>query len=105
MPQRRRREFWKGALDHEKQAAFQVLYHVLVRVCQLLAPVMPFITEHVYQSLVPAQRRSPWSCGAGLRPATGSRERLTSRRRTSRSRSFALPFDPSLRMKSEQPLQ
>jgi isoleucyl-tRNA synthetase len=51
---RRRREFWKGALDHEKQAAFQVLYHVLVRVCQLLAPVMPFITEHVYQNLVRA---------------------------------------------------
>jgi isoleucyl-tRNA synthetase len=51
---RRRREFWKGTLDQEKQAAFQVLYHVLVRVCQLLAPVMPFITEHVYQNLVRA---------------------------------------------------
>jgi isoleucyl-tRNA synthetase len=49
---RRRREFWKGTLDSQKQAAFQVLYHVLVRVCQLLAPVMPFITEHVYQNLV-----------------------------------------------------
>jgi isoleucyl-tRNA synthetase len=49
---RRRREFWKGALDQDKQAAFQVLYHVLVRVCQLLAPVMPFVTEHVYQNLV-----------------------------------------------------
>jgi isoleucyl-tRNA synthetase len=49
---RRRREFWKGTLDPEKQAAFQVLYHVLVRVCQLLAPVMPFVTEHVYQNLV-----------------------------------------------------
>jgi isoleucyl-tRNA synthetase len=51
---RRRRELWKGALDLEKQAAFQVLYHVLVRVCQLLAPVMPFVTEHVYRNLVPA---------------------------------------------------
>jgi isoleucyl-tRNA synthetase len=51
---RRRREFWKGILDPEKQAAFQVLYHVLVRVCQLLAPVMPFVTEHVYQNLVRA---------------------------------------------------
>jgi isoleucyl-tRNA synthetase len=49
---RRRREFWKGTLDEEKLAAFQVLYHVLVRVCQLLAPVMPFVTEHVYQNLV-----------------------------------------------------
>ncbi len=51
---RRRREFWKGVLDREKEAAFQVLHHVLVRVCQLLAPVMPFITEHVYQNLVRA---------------------------------------------------
>jgi isoleucyl-tRNA synthetase len=51
---RRRREFWKGALDQDKEAAFQVLYHVLVRVCQLLAPVMPFVTEHVYQNLVRA---------------------------------------------------
>jgi len=51
---RRRREFWKGTLDHEKQVAFQVLYHVLVRVCQLLAPVMPCITDHVYRNLVPA---------------------------------------------------
>jgi isoleucyl-tRNA synthetase len=49
---RRRREFWKGALDHEKEAAYQVVYHVLVRVCQLVAPVMPFMSEHVYQNLV-----------------------------------------------------
>ena len=49
---RRRRELWKGALDGQKQAAYQVLYHVLVRVCQLLAPVMPFVTESVYQNLV-----------------------------------------------------
>jgi isoleucyl-tRNA synthetase len=49
---RRRRELWKGALDQEKAAAYQVLYHVLVRVCQMLAPVMPFMTEHVYQNLV-----------------------------------------------------
>ena len=49
---RRRRDFWKGTLDDEKRAAYQTLYHVLVRVCQLFAPVMPFLTEHVYRSLV-----------------------------------------------------
>ena len=49
---RRRREFWKGTLDDDKRAAYQALYHVLVRVCQLLAPVMPFLTEHMYQNLV-----------------------------------------------------
>ena len=49
---RRRRDFWKGTLDDDKRAAYQTLYHVLVRVCQLFAPVMPFLTEHVYRSLV-----------------------------------------------------
>ncbi|HEV8439134.1 MAG TPA: isoleucine--tRNA ligase [Methylomirabilota bacterium] len=49
---RRRRELWKGTLDDEKRAAYQTLYHVLVRVCQLLAPVMPFLVEHVYRNLV-----------------------------------------------------
>jgi isoleucyl-tRNA synthetase len=51
---RRRRQFWKAELDHDKQAAYQGLYHVLVRVGQLLAPVMPFMAEHLYRSLVPA---------------------------------------------------
>ncbi|MGH7318124.1 MAG: class I tRNA ligase family protein, partial [Candidatus Rokuibacteriota bacterium] len=51
---RRRREFWKASLDEDKQAAYQTLYHVLVRVCQLLAPVMPFVTESVYRNLVAA---------------------------------------------------
>ena len=51
---RRRRALWKGTLDEDKHAAFQTLYHVLVRVCQLLAPVMPFMTEEVYRNLVPA---------------------------------------------------
>ena len=49
---RRRREFWKGALDEGKRDAYQALYHVLVRVCQLLAPVMPFLADHVYGNLV-----------------------------------------------------
>ncbi len=49
---RRRRDFWKGTLDDEKRAAYQTLYHVLVRVCQLFAPVMPFLAEHVYRNLV-----------------------------------------------------
>src|SRR5262249_45625776 len=49
---RRRREFWKGQLDDDKRAAYQTLHHVLVRTCQLLAPVMPFLTDHVYRNIV-----------------------------------------------------
>ena len=54
---RRRRQFWKGAMTDEKQAAYATLLHVLVRVVQLLAPVTPFVAEHVYGNLV--ARRSP----------------------------------------------
>jgi isoleucyl-tRNA synthetase len=51
---RRRRLFWKGEMDATKHEAYRTLHHVLVRVCQLLAPVTPFVTEHMYRTLVSA---------------------------------------------------
>jgi isoleucyl-tRNA synthetase len=51
---RRRRLFWKGEMDATKREAYGTLHHVLVRVCQLLAPVTPFVTEHMYRTLVSA---------------------------------------------------
>jgi isoleucyl-tRNA synthetase len=49
---RRRRQFWKGALDDGKRLAYETLGHALVRVAQLLAPVVPFLADHVYGLLV-----------------------------------------------------
>ncbi len=49
---RRRRQFWKSEMSEGKAVAYQTLFHVLVRTCQLLAPVMPFLAEHIYQGLV-----------------------------------------------------
>ncbi|MBM3783128.1 MAG: class I tRNA ligase family protein [Acidobacteria bacterium] len=46
---RSRRRFWENDND-----AFATLYHVLLTVCQLMAPVLPFLTEHMYQNLVRA---------------------------------------------------
>lgn len=44
---RSRARFWDGTdLD-----AFNTLYTVLVKVSQMMAPLMPFMTEYVYQSL------------------------------------------------------
>jgi isoleucyl-tRNA synthetase len=54
---RRRRQFWKGEQTAEKVAAYQTLRHVLVRVCQLLAPVTPFVADEIYGNL--AGRRFP----------------------------------------------
>lgn len=51
---RNRRRFWrsKDASDTDKTAAYETLYEVLVRLSQLLAPCMPFLTERMYQNLV-----------------------------------------------------
>jgi len=54
---RSRRRFWRargesGEADSDKLAAFATLYEVLTTFIEVLAPVLPFITEHLYQDLV-----------------------------------------------------
>ncbi|NOX59690.1 MAG: class I tRNA ligase family protein [Planctomycetes bacterium] len=54
---RNRRRFWRGAVagDTDKLAAYQTLYDVLVTLNKLMAPVLPFVTEEIYQNLVARQ--------------------------------------------------
>ncbi len=54
---RSRRRFWRargesGEGDADKLAAFATLYEVLTTFIAVLAPVLPFVTEHLYQDLV-----------------------------------------------------
>ncbi len=49
---RSRRRFWKSEHDSDKNTAYATLYHVLVKLGRLLAPVLPFVTEVMYQNLV-----------------------------------------------------
>lgn len=49
---RSRRRFWKSESDTDKLAAYTTLYQVLETLCRLIAPVLPFLTEEVYQNLV-----------------------------------------------------
>ncbi len=49
---RSRRRFWKSADDADKAAAYATLYEVLVTFARTLAPVLPFVTEAMYQNLV-----------------------------------------------------
>ncbi|NND02331.1 MAG: isoleucine--tRNA ligase, partial [Acidimicrobiia bacterium] len=52
---RSRRRFWAqrgGADESDKIAAFATLYEVLITFSKVAAPVLPFITEEIYQSLV-----------------------------------------------------
>jgi isoleucyl-tRNA synthetase len=49
---RSRRRFWKSEGDADKQAAYATLYEVLVNLAKILAPVLPFMSEALYQNLV-----------------------------------------------------
>jgi len=48
---RNRRRFWKSESDSDKKDAYDTLYTVLVTVCRLAAPLLPFTTEHIYKNL------------------------------------------------------
>jgi isoleucyl-tRNA synthetase len=49
---RSRRRFWKSRNDDDKLAAYQTLWECLTTTAKLLAPVIPFSTEKMYQELV-----------------------------------------------------
>ncbi|MCC7263779.1 MAG: isoleucine--tRNA ligase [Candidatus Latescibacteria bacterium] len=49
---RSRRRFWKSADDQDKASAYATLYQVLVEFTKTLAPVLPFVSEAIYQNLV-----------------------------------------------------
>ncbi|MBI2806228.1 MAG: isoleucine--tRNA ligase [Planctomycetes bacterium] len=55
---RNRRRFWKADKGADKQAAYQTLYTVLTTLVKLCAPVIPFMTESMYQNLKPQDERS-----------------------------------------------
>jgi isoleucyl-tRNA synthetase len=56
---RSRRRFWDG-----EEAALRTLWYALVQSLRVLAPVMPFLTEHLWRNLVPDGPESvhlaPW---------------------------------------------
>lgn len=47
-----RRRFWRSGLDADTAAAFETLFEVLDTVLRLLAPMLPLITEEMYQNMV-----------------------------------------------------
>ncbi len=55
---RSRRRFWRTRSedDSDKLAAFATLYEVLVTFSKVIAPVLPFVTEELYQRLVVEHR-------------------------------------------------
>ncbi|WP_282926350.1 isoleucine--tRNA ligase [Helcococcus kunzii] len=49
---RNRRRFWKSEINDDKKSVYNTTYEVLVGITKLLAPMIPFTTEEMYQKLV-----------------------------------------------------
>lgn len=52
---RSRRRFWRSEQDADKKLAYATLYHVLVKLARILAPLTPFVAEETYQNLIASQ--------------------------------------------------
>lgn len=48
---RNRRRFWKSEQGADKSAAYETLYTVLMTLTKLIAPIVPFLAETMYQNL------------------------------------------------------
>ena len=48
---RSRKRFWKSENDGDKMQAYETLYTVLTTLTKVIAPFMPFISEHMYKNL------------------------------------------------------
>ncbi len=49
---RSRERFWAKGMEQDKINAYMTLYTALVTVCKVAAPMIPFMTEDIYQNLV-----------------------------------------------------
>ena len=49
---RSRERFWAKGMEHDKINAYMTLYTALVTVAKAAAPMIPFMTEDIYQNLV-----------------------------------------------------
>ncbi|MCL1953318.1 MAG: isoleucine--tRNA ligase, partial [Firmicutes bacterium] len=47
-----RERFWGSNWDIDKQNAYMTLYFILVDLCKIAAPFVPFVTESIYQNIV-----------------------------------------------------
>ncbi len=49
---RSRERFWAKGMEKDKIDAYMTLYTALVTICKAAAPMIPFMTEEIYQNLV-----------------------------------------------------
>ena len=58
---RNRRRFWRSENDKDKMTAYATLYHVILTYIKILSPVIPFVTEKIYENLTSMDKEAPKS--------------------------------------------
>ena len=58
---RNRRRFWRSENDADKMTAYATLYHVILTYIKILSPVIPFVTEKIYENLTSLDESMPES--------------------------------------------
>lgn len=48
---RNRRRFWSTQLDDDKKSVYNTTYEIMVDLCKIIAPFVPFISEELYRNL------------------------------------------------------
>ena len=48
---RNRNRFWSSVLDNSKKSVYMTTYEVLVGLCKICAPIIPYTTEEIYKNL------------------------------------------------------
>ena len=87
---RSRRRFWKSGDDTDKASAYATLHSVLLRLCRIAAPFVPFISEEIYRNLrTPTMPESVHLCDYPL-PGQWPRDAALESRMTSVMRAVTL---------------
>lgn len=47
-----RRRFWRSVMDADTISAYETLYEVIYTIIRLLAPIMPMLSEEMYQNMI-----------------------------------------------------
>jgi len=96
---RSRRRFWKSENDADKKSAYKTLYRVLRRLTLVMAPVIPFVTETIYQNL--KLEHEPESVHLAAWPAAEERYRNPNLERDMRVARQAVSMGRALRVASD----
>jgi len=47
-----RRRFWKESMDSDKLSAYSTLFYSIKNMCLVMAPIIPFMTEYIWQTMI-----------------------------------------------------